>query len=156
MQVSVRDNNVDQALRALKKKLQRAIAGCSAQFRNHGYVPPAEDLDALIIGVETRDAILDSLGAPTTQGVIDGGNLYYVRSRFKQFGAFAPQEISREVVALTFDASGTLQNVERYGLQDGAIILLDHRVTETSIADQNIIRRLISTIGGPSASQFIK
>lgn len=133
-----------------------AIAGCSAQYRNHGYVPPSEDLDGLIIGVETRDAILDSLGAPTTQGVIDGGNLYYVRSRFKQIGAFAPEEVSREVVALTFDDAGTLRNVERYGLQDGAVILLDHRVTETSIADQNIIRRLISTIGGPSASQFIK
>ena len=132
------------------------IAGCSAQYRNHGYVPPSEDLGGLIIGVETRDAILDSLGAPTTQGVIDGGNLYYVRSRFKQIGTFAPEEVSREVVALTFDDAGTLRNVERYGLQDGAVILLDHRVTETSIADQNIIRRLISTIGGPSASQFIK
>lgn len=132
------------------------IAGCSAQFRNHGYVPPIEDLDALIIGVETREGILDTLGVPTTQGVIEGGNVYYVRSRFKQIGAFAPEEVSREVVALTFDDAGTLRNVERYGLQDGTVILLDHRVTETSIADQNIIRRLISTIGGPSASQFIK
>jgi hypothetical protein len=36
------------------------------------------------------------------------------------------------------------------------VIALEHRVTETSVPDLGFIRRLISTIGGPSASQFIR
>ncbi|MCF6344348.1 MAG: 30S ribosomal protein S21 [Devosiaceae bacterium] len=41
MQVSVRDNNVDQALRALKKKLQREGVFREMKLRNH-YEKPSE------------------------------------------------------------------------------------------------------------------
>ena len=41
MQVSVRDNNVDQALRALKKKLQRGGVFREMKLRQH-YEKPSE------------------------------------------------------------------------------------------------------------------
>ncbi len=132
------------------------MAACSAQMRTHGYVPPQEDLDNVIVGVDTRDTVNDTLGVPTTFGAVKDGNYYYVRSQFKQLGMFKPEEISREVVAVSFDDKGVVRNIERFGLENGEVIVLEHRVTETSVPDLGFIRRLISTIGGPSASQFIR
>jgi outer membrane protein assembly factor BamE (lipoprotein component of BamABCDE complex) len=98
----------------------------------------------------------DTLGVPTTFGAVKDGNYYYVRSQFKQLGMFKPEEISREVVSVSFDDKGVVRNIERFGLENGEVIVLEHRVTETSVPDLGFIRRLISTIGGPSASQFIR
>jgi len=125
-------------------------------MRTHGYVPPQEDLDNVIVGVDTRDTVNDTLGVPTTFGAVKDGNYYYVRSQFKQLGMFKPEEISREVVSVSFDDKGVVRNIERFGLENGEVIVLEHRVTETSVPDLGFIRRLISTIGGPSASQFIR
>ena len=41
MEVSVRDNNVDQAYKVLKKKLQREGVFCEMKLRNH-YEKPSE------------------------------------------------------------------------------------------------------------------
>jgi outer membrane protein assembly factor BamE (lipoprotein component of BamABCDE complex) len=133
-----------------------ALVGCSPQIRNHGYVPPKEDLDNVTVGVDTRDSINETLGAPTTSGAIQDGNYYYVRSTFKQIGIFKPEEVNRELIAITFDDNGVVQNIERFGFENGEVVILDYRVTETSTPDLGFIRRLISTIGGPSASQFIR
>ena len=52
---------------------------------------------------------------PTAGGVLEGGGFYYVRSRVKHSRSkHAPTEISRELVAVTFDGNGTVANVERY------------------------------------------
>ena len=141
---------------ALSFVLCAGLAACSAQMRTHGYVPPQEDLDNVIVGVDTRDTVNDTLGVPTIFGAVKDGNYYYVRSQFKQLGMFKPEEISREVVAVSFDDKGVVRNIERFGLENGEVIVLEHRVTETSVPDLGFIRRLISTIGGPSASQFIR
>ena len=46
MQVSVRDNNVDQALRALKKKLQREGVFREMKLRQH-FEKPSEKAEAI-------------------------------------------------------------------------------------------------------------
>ena len=132
------------------------LAACSPQYRNQGYLPPQEDLNALIVGIDTRDSVNQTLGMPTTSGAIKDGNYYYVRSRFKQVGIFKPEEVTREVLAISFNAAGVVENVERFGLENGEVVVLDYRVTRTSVADAGFIRRLISSIGGPSAGQFIR
>ena len=38
------------------------IAGCSPTFRNHGYVPPEEDLSELVVGIDTRSTVEDVVG----------------------------------------------------------------------------------------------
>jgi outer membrane protein assembly factor BamE (lipoprotein component of BamABCDE complex) len=80
-----------------------ALAGCVAQFRNHGYVPSDEDLSGIIVGIDSRDSVEDQIGTPTTGGVLNGSGFYYVSSRWRHFGFLAPQIIDRQLVAITFD-----------------------------------------------------
>lgn len=124
-----------------------ALCACSPLVQRHGYVPTAEDLAQLTPGAMSRSEALAVLPAPTTQGVVDQGNIYYVASTFEHFGPFPAKETKREVVAITFDAAGRLTGVERYGLEDGQIVPLLRRVTRDNVADMSFIRQLMGNLG---------
>lgn len=120
---------------------------CATQFRNHGYVPSEADLANVIIGSDSRETVLDVIGRPSSQGVLDDNAWYYVESRFRISAFRAPREIEREVVAVSFDGRGRVTNIERFGLEDGRVITLSRRVTETSAVKARFLRRLLGTVG---------
>lgn len=132
-----------------------AMAGCSASYRNHGFVPPEEELAGIIVGVDTRDSVSETVGPPTTSGVIRDGSYFYVRSQVKHFAYRAPEVINREVVAISFDARGVVSNVERFGLEDGQVVPLSRRVTSSGIVDKGLIRQLLGNIGQVSAADVL-
>jgi outer membrane protein assembly factor BamE (lipoprotein component of BamABCDE complex) len=130
------------------------LAGCTATYRNHGYLPPEEDLQQLVVGIDTRSTVEDVAGPPTAGGVLEGGDYYYVRSRVKTFGARRPQVIERQVLAISFDSGGVMSNIERFGLEDGRVVTLSRRVTDSNVADTSFIRQLLGNIGriGPGTT----
>jgi len=81
------------------------LSACSEIIRNHGYVPPEGDLNALIVGVDTRDTLAASIGRPSTSGVVQDQSWYYIGSQVRHFGARKPEEINREVVAISFNGA---------------------------------------------------
>ena len=130
------------------------LAGCSEQIRNHGYLPSDEELSEIIVGIDTRDSVAETIGSPTTAGVLSGGDFYYVGDRVRHFGWQKPQIVERQIVAVTFDAAGVVQNIVRYGLEDGRVVPLVRRVTETSDGDINFLRQLFGNIGGLDTGSF--
>ncbi|SDX02813.1 outer membrane protein assembly factor BamE [Litoreibacter albidus] len=123
------------------------LAGCSEVIRNHGYIPVEEDLQSLTVGVDTRGSVEDLIGKPSSSGVLRGGDWFYVGSKLRHFAYRKPQEINREVIALRFSDDDVLQNVERFGLQDGRVVTLSRRVTETTVRDVTFIRQIIRNFG---------
>ncbi|MGB3407057.1 MAG: outer membrane protein assembly factor BamE [Jannaschia sp.] len=123
------------------------LSACVATFRNHGYVPDEGDLQALIVGVDTRDTVEASVGRPAASGVIRDDAWYYVSSRVRNFAWRAPETIERELVAISFADDGTISNVERFGLEDGRTVALSRRVTETSIREFGLIQQILRNFG---------
>lgn len=123
------------------------LGACTPQYRNHGYMPTDTDLATIAVGVDTRDSVIAAIGAPTAGGVLDPSGYYYVESRFRHLGPLAPQEIERQVLAISFDAAGVMTNVERFGLQDGRVVTLSRRVTDDNARDTTFIRQLLGNIG---------
>lgn len=119
---------------------------CSEVIRNHGYIPLQEDVDTLTVGVDTRGSVEDLVGKPSASGVLQGGDWFYVGSKVRHFAYKKPQEIDREVLALRFDGD-TLANVERFGLEDGRVVTLSRRITETTVRDVTFIRQIIRNFG---------
>jgi outer membrane protein assembly factor BamE (lipoprotein component of BamABCDE complex) len=130
------------------------IAGCSATYRNHGYIPPEEELQELVVGIDTRASVEDLVGPPSSGGVLADGNYFYVRSRTKTLGLRAPQEIERQVLAISFDSDGVLANIEEFGLEAGRVVPLSRRVTASSVSDTSFLRQLFGNIGrvGPASA----
>ncbi|MDD9738476.1 MAG: outer membrane protein assembly factor BamE [Marinovum algicola] len=124
------------------------LSACVAQYRNHGYLPSDSELSDVIVGVDTRDTVAETIGVPGTSGVLDQGNYYYVGSRVRHYGAFPPEIVEREIVAVEFDADGVVRNITRYGLEDGRVVALTRRVTVTGDGDIGFIRQLFGNIGG--------
>lgn len=131
------------------------MAGCTAQYRNHGYVPTEEDLAEVVVGVDTRDSVAESIGAPSSSGVLDESGYYYVATRLRHYGASQPKPVSRELVAISFDRSGVVSGVERFGLEDGQVIPLERRVTSSGIQDSTFLRQLLGSIGNISPGALV-
>ena len=131
------------------------LAACGGQYRNHGYMPLAEDVDALIVGVDTLDSIIEVMGVPTTGGVLTEEAMYYVRSRVHHKGYVKPNEIQRDVLVLSFDKNQILRNVERFGIEKGKLIRLEHRVTEAPGGDRSILQQIIGSIGGFNPNSIV-
>ncbi|PTX55395.1 Beta-barrel assembly machine subunit BamE [Litoreibacter ponti] len=123
-----------------------ALSACSPIVRNHGYIPLQEDLDTLAVGADTRGSVEDLIGKPSASGVLAGGDWFYVGSTVEHVGWRAPRETNRQVVALRFE-DDVLTNVERYGLEDGQVVELSRRVTETNVRDVTFIRQILRNFG---------
>ncbi|MFB9222146.1 outer membrane protein assembly factor BamE [Paracoccus cavernae] len=144
-----------QHIRALAFIMPLIVAGCTHVYRNHGYVPPEHDLAQVQIG-QTNQSELDSLiGRPSAQGVLTGSAWYYVGSRWDYYGAREPREIERRVVAISFNDQNVVSNVETFGLEDGRVIELSRRTTESGITNVSIVRQLMGSIGRVSAGQLL-
>jgi outer membrane protein assembly factor BamE (lipoprotein component of BamABCDE complex) len=130
------------------------LTSCAAQFRNHGYAPSEADLANVIVGKDTRDTVAKLIGNPTASGLVDDSAWYYVESRFRNVAFQAPKEIERQVVAISFDARGRVANIERFGLQDGRVIVLARRITRITNDKTPFLRRLLGNIGQAGAGLF--
>lgn len=124
-----------------------ALAACSAIYRNHGYMPPEEDLEAILVGVDTRDTVASAVGRPGVSGILDASGWYYVRSRYRHFAYQAPEEIDREVLAITFDEQGVVRNIERFGLEQGRVVRLSRRVTTPNTQGVGFLRQAFGNLG---------
>jgi outer membrane protein assembly factor BamE (lipoprotein component of BamABCDE complex) len=124
-----------------------AVGACTSQYRNHGYVPTEEALAEITVGVDTRDTVAETIGAPSAAGVLDSSGYYYVRSRVRHFGARKPEVVERRIVAITFDQRGVVRNVEEYALEDGQVVPLSRRVTDNDLDNRSIIGQILKNIG---------
>ena len=130
------------------------LAACSEMVRNHGYTPTDIELEEVIVGVNTRDDVELSVGRPSTSGVLRDGAWYYVGSKIRHFGGRKPQEIERQVVAISFGGDGVVSNVERFGLDRGQVVTLSRRVTESSVPNSTFVRQLLRNFGRIDVSQI--
>lgn len=133
-----------------------SLTACVAQFRNHGYVPSEEQLAQISVGVDTKETIKDEIGTPGTEGILDSSAWYYVRSQFRHLGAFEPKEVDRQVVAISFDAQGRVSNVERFGLEQGRVVVLSRRVTDDGVKGITFLQQLFGNLGNVSAEQLLQ
>lgn len=132
------------------------LSGCSATYRDHGYIPAPDQLDEIQVGVDTRDSVIETVGSPSSSGVLRPGEYYYVSSRIRNFAWRAPEIVEREVVAISFDQRGVVRNIERFGLEDGNVVPLSRRVTDDGVTDTTFLRQLLGNLGRFTPGQFLE
>ena len=133
-----------------------ALVGCTPIYSNHGYIPSDDELSLIKVGVDTRESVEAAIGRPSASGLLNDQGWFYVQSRFKTFGGREPQEIDRQVVAVSFDAKGIVENVERFGLDQGRIVPLSRRITTTNIKGKGILAQLFGNIGHLNADSLLQ
>lgn len=134
--------------------LVAGLAACAPIYRNHGYVPAEEELALVEVGRDTRETVSEKIGRPSTSGLLNDDGWYYVQSRYRHFGPREPREIEREVLAITFNASGVVENIARFGLADGKVVEISRRVTATNVKGLTLIEQLLGNFGRISAADI--
>lgn len=132
------------------------IAACTSIYRKHGYIPPQEALDNVIVGVDTVDTVEASVGRPSGQGLLKDGDWFFVESRWKHRGYNKPEEVDRQVVAIRFDDRGVVSNVERFGLENGRVVALSRRVTDSNIQGVGFLSQMLGSFGNFGTGSFIE
>ena len=127
--------------------LAAGLAACSPIYRNHGYVPAEDELALLEVGVDTRETVGQKIGRPSTSGLLNDEGWFYVQSRYELVGPREPREVERQVLAITFNEAGVVENIGRYGLEDGKVVQISRRVTETNIKGIGLIEQLLGNFG---------
>ena len=123
------------------------LVACATLYQNHGYVPTEAELAALEVGIDTRETVATTIGRPSAQGLLNDVGWYYIQSRFKLIGGRTPQEVGRQVVAITFTEAGVVANIERFGLEKGQVVQLSRRVTAANVKSASVLRQIFGNIG---------
>lgn len=131
------------------------LSACQATYRNHGYVPPEEQLAQVVVGQTTQAELEGLIGRPSAQGLLTGSAWYYVGSRWQFYGPREPREVDRQVLAISFAENGVVSNVERFGMERGQVVVLSRRVTDTGVVSLGLIRQLLGNIGRVQAGDFL-
>ena len=95
------------------------------------------------------------VGRPSVAGILDVGGWYYVKSKFRAYGFRERREIDREVVAISFDGNGVVENIERFGIEDGRVVTISRRVTDSNIKGVSFLRQLFGSFGNFTADQLL-
>ncbi|WP_353472041.1 outer membrane protein assembly factor BamE [Salipiger sp. H15] len=117
-------------------------------------MPREDELQQIVPGIDTRATVEDVIGVPSAAGVLDAGGYYYIESQVRSFAWREPEVVDRQVLAITFDGQGVVNNITRYGLEDGHVVPISRRITRTNDGEVGFIRKLFGNIGALSLGDF--
>lgn len=132
-----------------------AVAGCSDIVRNHGYAPTEDELQTIEVGRSSRAGVANAIGRPSSTGLMQDSGWFYVKSRYRERYWRGAEEFDREVVAISFDDNDRVSNIERFGLENGNVVVLSRRVTDSNIRGVGFLRQLFGNLGNFTADQFL-
>ena len=129
------------------------VAACTPQMRYHGYAPTDADLAEIQVNQDTRETVAQKIGQPGIDGVMEGSGWFYVQSDWQHRNWRAAEEVDRQIVAISFDSRDRVSNIERFGLEDGVVVALSRRITETG-PRPSVLSQVFSVLGQFSASSL--
>ncbi len=122
-------------------------AGCAPVVDVRGNLPTEQRLGELQPGMQTRDDVARILGTPSTASAFGDPVWYYVGYRTETTAFLAPDETERQVVAVSFDERGFLEDVRRLGLEDGKPVEYVERETRTAGNELGILQQFLGNLG---------
>ena len=132
-----------------------ALAGCSTIRQQHGYAPSDEEVAGLEPGVSNAQQVINTFGVPTMVEDVFGTTWIYVESSTARRGWNAPETQRRRVVAISFDETGVITNVEVLALEDGQEVARTRRVTESFSDTLSVFEQLFSNFGRIGAADIL-
>lgn len=124
-----------------------AVTGCVKNEAYIGYSFP-DGYDAnLKVGHTTKDMVIESLGAPTTESSYGDSTYYYISQ--KQYSKTFMQPVLEEqkVLALVFNDKEVLSSIKHYDLSDYKEIEPDHSKTELKGNEMGVMEQVVHNVG---------
>jgi outer membrane protein assembly factor BamE (lipoprotein component of BamABCDE complex) len=123
-----------------------ALAGCTGEQFQKGYILPPGALEQIPIGA-SQDQVLIVLGTPSTVATLNGEVFYYISQRTSRPIMFMDQKVvDQRVIAVYFDKNRQVVRLANYGLKDGKIFDFISRTTATSGQEMSYLTPLFKLL----------
>ena len=122
-------------------------AACGNGRALRGYVFDTELADAIQPGVDNRTSVETTLGTPTMMATFDSGTWYYISTTVRIRPIFWPDAKEHRVLAVSFNDSGVVSNVNNFGLDDMRDVENVSDKTPTKGRKLNLFEQIFGSIG---------
>ena len=123
------------------------LLACVPVVDNRGYVFDESLLPQLVVGTTSEADIITIMGSPSTVSTLNGGAYYYISSRFITEAYRAPRETERRVLAIFLDEEKKIRDLGFYTLEDGNIVTIVARTTETQGRELTFLQQIFGNLG---------
>jgi outer membrane protein assembly factor BamE (lipoprotein component of BamABCDE complex) len=124
-----------------------ALGACTPRITTHGYVPDPEALARIQPGVHNELEVAQFLGTPSTTVLFGEPTWLYITERTEAYAFLEPDLVDQRVVAIAFNDTGVVTQVDQYVLEDGMLIDPVTRTTPTYGKQLGLLEQLVGNIG---------
>ncbi|HYD16163.1 MAG TPA: outer membrane protein assembly factor BamE [Hyphomicrobium sp.] len=139
---------VRRALLPVALLLSLSVGACSEQITKHGHLFRETDIAQVQPGMSQEQVKL-VLGTPTTTSTAGNGSAYYyISSTEKRVAFMSGNEVDRQVLAVYFTPTQTVERVANYGMKDGKVFDFVSKTTPASGGKEDgLIKQLFRNLG---------
>jgi len=124
-----------------------SLAACVPTVDQRGNLPEPDRLAQIQPGTTTRAQVAKILGTPSSTGVFDDKNWYYISRRTKQLAFFDPDVLDQQVYIVNFDDKGVVRGVDHKELKDGREIAPAPGATPAPGRELTFLEQVLGNIG---------
>lgn len=124
-----------------------ALGACVSSLDQRGNLPEADKVAEIRPGTTTRDEVAKILGHPSSTGVFDNKNWYYISRKTKQVAFFDPDVLDQQVYVVNFDDKGVVSAVDHKDLKDGRDIEPAPGATPAPGRELTFVEQVLGNIG---------
>lgn len=123
------------------------LAACAPSVDQRGNLPEPDKLAEIRPGSTTRDEVTKILGSPSSTGIFDSKNWYYISRKTKQISFFDPDVLDQQVYIVAFDDKGIVKAVDHKDLKDGQDIEPAPGATPAPGRELTFVEQVLGNIG---------
>jgi len=124
-----------------------SLGGCIATVDQRGNLPEPDKFAQIRPGTTTREQVVKILGTPSSTGVFNDKNWYYISRRTKQVAFFDPDVLDQQVYIVNFDATGVVRGIDHKDLKDGRDIDPAPGATPAPGRELTFLEQVLGNIG---------
>jgi outer membrane protein assembly factor BamE (lipoprotein component of BamABCDE complex) len=126
------------------------VGGCSvfeAQSQLRGNHVDADQLNELVPGTSTRNDVTALIGSPTARATFDDNTWIYISEVTRPRIARVQGVLSQDVLVLSFNEQGVLQDMKRLNQEDALPVTVVARTTPSPGTEASFLQQLFGNIG---------
>ncbi len=124
------------------------VGACSPRVATRGNMVEDYRLEQIQPGFSSASEVRSILGTPTTVATFDDTIWYYIGQRVETIAFLPPEVTERRVIRIQFDpATGIVQTVQQFDLNDAEDVALVTRQTPTLGRELGLIEQFLGNLG---------
>jgi outer membrane protein assembly factor BamE (lipoprotein component of BamABCDE complex) len=124
-----------------------AAGACTPRIDQRGNKPDEDQVVLINPGVDDKNRVAELIGTPSVISTFNDRTWYYISKRTETVAFLDPETVDQEVLAISFDDSGVVDNMRIYGPEDGRTIAYVDRTTPTEGNELTLIQQLLGNLG---------